>query len=270
LNACWRKPKEVRKMEHLSNSQINLYLQCSLKYKFQYIDLIPKPFKGSGLALGGAIHSSISWFHKQKMNGNGVTLDKLFRIFRADWYSQKVDAELRFKEGEDEMKVTVMGKEMLARYFEDPLKNVKATDVHFNIPLINPAKKESLGINLEGFFDAVEKDEIIAEFKTSGQTMDAREVHDHLQLTIYSYAYEMLYQRPPKLLKLIEFVKTKKPKMIMFETTRTRADYQRFFHLASQVLRGIRSGIFFPRSSFLCKDCEYEAPCRRWGENGRG
>jgi len=256
-------------IDHLSSSQINLYLQCSLKYRFQYIDAIPKPFKGSGLILGSAIHSTISWFHKEKMNGNGVTLERLFRIFRADWYSQKVDAELRFKEGEDEMKVTVMGNEMLARYFENPLKDVKGTDVHFNIPLINPSNGESLGINLEGFFDAVEKDGIIAEFKTSGQTMAAREVNDHLQLTIYSYAYGMLYQKPPKLLKLIDFVKTKKPKMIMFETTRSKADYQRLFYLASQVLRGIRLGIFFPRPSFICKDCEYAVPCRRWEGNGR-
>ena len=61
-------------MEYLSSSRINLYLNCSLKYKFNYVDKLPKPFKSSALVFGSAIHSAISWLHKQEMNGNGVTL----------------------------------------------------------------------------------------------------------------------------------------------------------------------------------------------------
>lgn len=251
-------------IDHLSSSQINLYLQCSLKYKFQYIDGIPRPFKPSGLALGSVIHSTISWFHKERMNGNGVTLERLYRILNADWYSQKVDTDLRFKEGEEELKVVVMAKEFLALYFQNPLTEVKGSEVPFTIPLINPLNGQGLGISLEGIFDVIEKDNSVVEFKTSGQTMDAKEVNEYLQLTIYSYAYEMLYQKPPKILRLIDFVKTKKPKMITFETQRSKADYQRLFYLASEVLKGIRSGIFFPRTSFFCKDCEYEVPCRKW------
>ena len=57
-------------MDHLSCSQMNLYLQCPPKYKFLYIDGLPKPFKPSGLAFGGSIHAALAWLHKQRMNGN--------------------------------------------------------------------------------------------------------------------------------------------------------------------------------------------------------
>ncbi len=76
-------------IEHLSNSQISLYSQCSLKYKFQYIDEIPKPFKPSGLALGSAVHSALSWLNKQRMNGDNVSLERLYKIFDADWYMSR-------------------------------------------------------------------------------------------------------------------------------------------------------------------------------------
>jgi len=102
------------------------------------------------------------------------------------------------------------------------------------------------------------------EFKTSNQTMDQKSVDDHLQLTAYSYAFEMLHRRPPKGLRIVNFVKNKKPKVVPFETQRTPADYQRFFYLAGQILKGIESQVFFPRSSFMCKDCEFAAPCRKW------
>jgi len=64
--------------------------------------------------------------------------------------------------------------------------------------------------------------------------------------------------------RIVDFVKNKKPKFITLETKRSKEDYVRFFHLAGQVLKGIRQEVFFPRQSFMCKDCEYEENCRGW------
>lgn len=252
-------------MDHLSNSQINLYLQCSLKYKFHYIDGLPKPFRSSGLAFGSSIHSALSWLHKEKMAGNGVSLDRLYRIFDADWYSQKIENEIRYKEGEDEMKLTIAGKEMLRLYLPHLNGKIRGSEVPFTVPMVDPVTGKHLGIDLEGFFDLVEADDTIVEFKTSAQTMSQKDADDHLQLTTYSYAYHMLYRRIPKLLRIVNFVKNKKPKVIPFETTRNEADHRRFFSLAAQILKGIREDIFFPRKSFMCGDCEYGEPCKAWG-----
>jgi putative RecB family exonuclease len=191
-------------------------------------------------------------------------LERLYRILEADWYAQKVDQAIRYKEGDNEMKLLVLAKELLSQYIGFPFKEIIGTDIPFTIPLINPVTGETLGINLEGFIDLIEKDETIVEFKTSNQSMDQKDVDDHIQLTAYSYAYEMIHQRPPKNLKIVNFVKTKKPKVLPFETQRSPADYQRFFYLAGQVLKGIQSQVFFPRSSFICKDCEFANPCRAW------
>jgi len=256
--------KEGRMLSHLSNSQINLYTQCSLKYKFQYIDEIPRPFKPSGLALGSVIHSALSWLNKERMNGRKASLDRLYRIFDADWYSQKVDTEIRYKDGEEEMKLVVLGKEMLGLYFPKPYREIKATEIPFVVPIVNPQTGQRLPIDLEGAIDLIEEDDTITEFKTSAQMIDPKEVDNYLQLTIYSYAFEALTQRPPKLLKVVNFVKTKKPKMLAHETKRSKGDYERFYFLASQVLKGIRERVFFPRVGFWCKDCEYGGHCKNW------
>lgn len=252
-------------LDHLSCSQINLYLQCSLKYKFQYIDDLPKPFKSSGLAFGSSIHSAINWFHKERMNGNGVTLERLYRIFDADWYAQTLDTKILYKNGEQEINLILLAKEFLRLYFNQPHKEIKGTEVPFTVPLVNLSTGEEIDIAFEGFFDLIEADDTIVEFKTSAQTMGQDDADDHLQLTAYAYAYEMLYHKPPRLLKIIDFVKNKKPKMVELKTERKKEDHQRFFHLAGQVLRGIRQQVFFPRQSFMCKDCEFEGDCKGWG-----
>lgn len=254
-------------MDHLSCSQINLYLQCSLKYKFLYIDNLPKPFRPSGLAFGGSIHAALAWLHKQRMNGNNVSLEKLLKIFDADWYAQKLDTNIRYKNGEAETRLTVMAKEMLSLYFGQPYEKPVGAEVPFVLPLVNLSTGERLDINLEGFIDLIEKDDTIVEFKTSNQAMNSGDLDDHLQLTAYSYAYQMLYHRQPKFLKLIDFVKTKRPRIITLETNPKKLDCQRFFYLARQVLKGIRQKVFFPRTSFMCKDCEYAVPCKAWQGN---
>jgi putative RecB family exonuclease len=252
-------------MDYLSSSRINLYLMCPLKYRFNYVDKLPKPFKPSALAFGSAIHSAINWYHKQEMNGNGVTLDKLCKIFDADWYVQKTEGDIRFKDSESAVELSALGKAMLGLYFQNPVKEVKGSEVPFTVPLVDPATGKGPGINLEGFFDLIESDDTIVEFKTSAQTMYQDSVDEHLQLTAYSYAYEMLNRRPPKLLKIVNFVKNKKPKMVVFETARDESDHKRFYELAMQVLEGINREVYFPRQSFMCGDCEYAGPCREWG-----
>ena len=250
-------------MEYLSSSQINLYSQCSLKYKFHYVDLLPKPFKPSGLAFGSAIHSALSWFHRESMTNGGVPLEKLFKIFDADWYSQRTETEIRYKNGEEEMKLIILAKEMLALYLNLPPNRARASEVPFSIPLTLPGEGKNL-IYLEGVIDLIEIDDVITEFKTSAQMMDSKDADESLQLTIYSYAYEKIYQRPPKALKVIDFVKSKKPKLITLETRRDAAGYRRLYAITAQILKGINLKIFFPRASFWCKDCEYADQCQTW------
>ena len=251
-------------MEYLSSSQINLYMLCGLKYKLQYIDFLPRPFKPSGLAFGSALHSALSWFHRETMTDSGVPIEKLFKIFEADWYSQKVENEIRFKNGEDEMKLGFLAKEMLSLYYDLPPKKAKGAEVPFSVPLIRPGNSKVPLIDIEGVIDLIEVDDVIVEFKTSAQMLDSKDADESLQLTIYSYAYERLYQKSPKALKLIDFVKSKKPKLLVFETRRDKSNYERLYGIAEQVLKGINLKIFFPRTGFWCKDCEYADHCQAW------
>ena len=254
-------------MDHLSASQMNLYLLCSLKYRFQYLDGLPKPFRPAALAFGSAFHSALAWLHKQMTNGNGITLERLCKIFDADWYAQRLDTRILYNSGETETGLRMLAKELLRLYVTRPEGQVKDAEVHFAVPLVNPTNGEQLEVNLEGFFDLITADEAIVEFKTSGQTMTSRDADNHLQLTAYSYAYEALYQHPAANLKIVDLVKTKRPKMVVLETVRTKADHQRFFWLAKEVFHGIRSRVFFPRSGYWCRDCEYAQHCRAWKGN---
>jgi len=251
-------------MDHLSSSQINLYLQCGLKYKFQYIDLLPKTFRPAALAFGSAFHVALAWFHEQKMIGREISVETLFKIFDADWYCQKIDVEIRFKDGEGEMVLAIMAKEMLSQYAQQEHNTIVGCEMPFTIPLINSQTGESLGINLEGYFDLIEAEDAIVEFKTSAQALSASDVDSRLQITAYSYAYQLLNHRPPKKLKVVTFIKGKRPRISMIETKRDENDYNGFLYVVREVYAGIQHKVFIPRNGFWCKECEYASCCPLW------
>jgi len=67
--------------DHISVSQINLYLMCPLKYRFIYVDELPRLFKPEGLAFGSAIHSTVAWWHQQRVKGINPSWQDVAKIF---------------------------------------------------------------------------------------------------------------------------------------------------------------------------------------------
>jgi len=49
---------------------------------------------------------------------------------------------------------------------------------------------------------------------------------------------------------VIDFVKSKKLKLVTLETRRDSSSYRRLYEIAAQVLKGINLQIYFPRTGF--------------------
>ena len=165
----------------------------------------------------------------------------LYRIFDADWYSQKVGQTVRFKDGEQDMVLGNIGREFLTMYAQEEAKPVKGCEIPFTVPLYDPMSNKDIGIPLTGFFDTIETDDSIVEYKTSAQTLGSDDLDSRPQLTAYSYAFEILYHKPPTRIKVVNFVKAKKPKMTITETRRSKEDYRGFLYLAVRGLQGYPS-----------------------------
>jgi putative RecB family exonuclease len=249
--------------DHISVSQINQYLMCPLKYRFNYIDELPKPFKSVDLAFGSAIHAAAEWWHKHRTNGTGPEWRDTVRIFEADLQAQSFDT-LKFKDGDSFESLLEKGKQLLAVY----LKNfkgeaVRAVELPFRVPLYNLETGEFLDLPLDGYIDLIEADDTIVELKTAAKAFDAATLANHLQLTAYGYAYNCIYRKNPTF-RLDSLIKTKNAKFEQIATKRERSDYVRFFHIAKEVLKGINCGYFCPNQGWMCERCEYSEPCRTW------
>ena len=108
-------------MEPISISRIQSYLACPLKYRFEHVDRIPKPWRAAALAFGSSVHAAIEWFQKERLAGKTPELAPVLSVLDADWYAQNVEP-LVFAEKDTRETLAEKGREMLRLYVEQPAR----------------------------------------------------------------------------------------------------------------------------------------------------
>ncbi|MBP6965782.1 MAG: PD-(D/E)XK nuclease family protein [Armatimonadetes bacterium] len=251
-------------MEPLSVSQVQGYLFCSLKYRFQYVDRIPPAWRPAALAFGASVHSAAEWFHRERLAGRSPTPQAAAEVFAADWYAANL-APLVFPERESEAVLAEKGRELIRLYAEglDGTPPPLLVEDRFEIDLADPETGELLDRRLRGVIDLVEADGTLVELKTAARTFDTGSLERHLQLS--TYALVRLLQTgavPP--LRIDALLKTKVPRVDRLPAARSISDLSWTVRLLASVAAAIQAGHFFPNPSYRCAECEYFAQCQAW------
>src|SRR5258706_12539603 len=247
----------------ISVSQVNAYLGCPLKYRFQYVDKIPRPWRVAAMAFGSSIHAAVEWFHKERLAGRSPEVTQVLQVFDADWYAQNVEP-LVFPERESKDSLAEKGRAMLQLYVESSSDTKPvAVEQPFELDLADPETGEVWDVRLRGIIDLVEEGEILVDLKTAGRTLEAGGLERHLQLSTYALAFFLLHGRIPAL-RLDMLLKTTKPRLERHLTTRSVEDLGWTAQLIREVALAIQTEHFFPNPSWRCTECEYFAHCQQW------
>jgi len=250
-------------MHPLSISQVNTYLGCPLKYRFQYVDKIPAPWRAAALAFGGSVHAAVEWFHRERMEHRTPSVPEVIAIFDSDWYAQNLEP-LVFAEKDSNESLAEKGRAMLSLYVEQSNGSLpKFVEERFEINLVDPSTGEILDVWLRGIIDLIEEDDTLVELKTAARTLESGGLERHLQLSTYALVFLLLHGRIPNL-RIDMLLKTKTPRLEHFPTSRTIEDLGWTARLIKGVADAIRAGHFYPNPSWRCMECEYFAPCQAW------
>jgi len=248
----------------LSVSQVNAYLACPLKYRFQYVDQIPKPWRAAALAFGSSIHAAVEWYWRERQLGSVPDVTDVLKIFDADWYAQNLEP-LVFSERESKDGLLAKGHEMLQLYAaEHADRSVPVAVEHaFEVDLHDPETGEVFDVRFRGFIDLIEQDGTVVDLKTAGRSLESGGLERHLQLSAYALAGLILTGSIPKL-RLDMLFKTLRPRFERLETSRTVSELAWVARLIQEVALAIQTEHFFPNPSWRCSECEYFAHCQRW------
>jgi putative RecB family exonuclease len=218
-------------------------------------------FRSGALALGSAVHSTLDWLHRAWKGTGRPAEDQVLRIFDADLTTQVRDGvPLR---GDPEA-LRTQGWKLLEVYLhETPVKAIRAVELPFEVPIVDPRSGEELPVPLRGYVDLIEADGTLVEVKTASRKPDPTALQLHLQMTAYSYAMTRIYGERPKA-RLDCLMKTQEPRLERIPVEREEADDAHLFVLASEVLSAIERQSFFPNPGWMCRDCEFRPVCTVW------
>ncbi len=249
---------------HLSYSQVSTYLMCPLKYNLHYIEQIEPQFTPAPLAFGSAIHEAVAAFYQSVLEGDPISVSQMHDVYREIWAAQSKERVIKFFNGDSEASLFNKAQAMLEAFINsfDPSVQIVGIEEPFEVCLDDTIPP------LIGWIDAVELSPngtvTVVDLKTASKRYSDQHVQSNLQLTCYSLGAQSLGFNGETKFRLDVLLKTQKPELVRYETTRTDADRNRFIRLVKSVWQGIEKGVFYPKEDWQCGQCAYSDQCKLW------
>lgn len=251
-------------IDHLSYSQISTYLTCPVRYKYQYVDLVPPAFTSSALVFGQAVHEAVGAFYQEILTGDELRPDQMLDVYRQAWLSRD-GAEIRFFNGDNEASLLEKAGLMLKVFHGafDPGVQIVGIEEFFEVQFGKEVPP------FQGYIDLIEESAggkiSIVDLKTAARKPTKAQASNNLQLTAYTLGAEALGFDPEQLtLRLDVVTKTKSPELVRFETTRSQRERERFVKLVKTVWSAIEHHAFYPKQDWHCSQCAWAKPCTAW------
>ncbi len=264
---------------HISFSQIWTWLNCGLKFRFQYVEGIPAEHVSINLLFGSAIHKALERYYLDIMTtGEGPDFSVVQAVFNEHLRSDVLNpsATILFSSTLPDLETCIeMGRHMLEKSCSadggcHSNHTIKGVEVPIAAPVYddNGTRKDML---LVGVIDLLLEDRnqhpVPVDHKTSRYSKKQEDADEDLQMSAYSYllaANKYIFPTAPVTCRFHVIKKLKTPKVEVVDTLRTAAHRKRFARIVSGVMDAIEHRIFLPNRSWLCKDCSYSNTCKKW------
>jgi len=242
------KSPPVRRLDHVSYSQLDTFSVCPLRYKYRYVLRIPVP-TSPALSFGKTIHETLHLFHqKRDLAGITVSRDELLSIYDQVWidegYTTVEHKEQRYRSG----------RKLLKDYYEK-----HSELLGHPVYLEKKFRLRVGGIPLIGFIDRIDRTPDggfeIVDYKT-GSIKDQRAVDRDEQLSVYALAAREALGIVPQVLSLYFFEQNQKL------STQRSAEYleKKKQEIANRICQVERDPLE-PRVGRWCEWCDYKKLC---------
>lgn len=261
LRAARRQPSAGRcPIRRLSHSSIETYDICPAKWKFQYVERIPRK-PSPILSFGNSLHAALESFYRATVPV-APSLEELLAMLDRSWLSEG------YPSPEEEARNRSLAVDILTRFHRDNAPT-------YALPAIVEEKFEIDidGVPVSGQIDRMDRlpsgGYEILDYKTSRRlpTLDA--LRKNRQLSIYHLAVRETRGIDPERLTLY-FLMHGQP---MSVPGRTEADLEATRRHIVTVAERIEAEKFEPKRSALCNWCDFQPICplfRNAGERLRG
>jgi RecB family exonuclease len=248
----------------LSATRVKTYLQCPRQYRFRYVDEIPSMLTGA-LAFGQVIHQVLHNLQMWRLTeGESLSEKVALYDFARLWEEIDRDQSPLFKTATEFGEYADLAKLILAGYVE--AHRDKPPPILLEYPFAIALRDEETGREflLRGVIDRVDQADdglVIVDYKTSKRKPSPKQLNEDLQLTIYTFAANRLFEQ--KVRQIIYYHLRDQTELQV-----TRSDgaikvllRETLPHVADEIARER----FDPKPGYYCRFCDYRELCNEEG-----
>ncbi len=233
----------------LSYSKIDTYYNCPLKYKFTYIDKIPR-IERPYLSFGTSLHSTVEFIYGKDVPPP-PTLEEVIDFYHQNWKSEGYESP------KDEKEHFNYGQKIIEDFYN---LNVNASDFIPPFAVEQRINVEINNVNIFGYIDRLDKlDEEsleLIDYKSGKKPPDKDRLLKNMQLSIYKIAAEKMYDMKVKKQTIYD-LRTN----TSFSVLQDQEQIEQTLDVIYDVSRGITNQEFEPRKNNLCDYCDYQNIC---------
>lgn len=249
---------------HLSYSSLALYLECSRKWRYRYLDKLPAP-KSPALVFGSAIHATVEGILAAKHADTAYDLSSGWKSAWAAVQSDDIEWGADFPElfEQDGLRLltspaVTSGLAMLAAAEADGAPVIERR-VEWHV--------DGVPVPVIGYLDLIAADGVIADLKTASRRWTYEQALGEAQPIVYLAALAQEgAAHTPGVFRHVVMVKTREPQFQLIETERQESDLDWMAGVVRHVWRGIERGHYGanPKACYAWgRKCEYFDHCRK-------
>lgn len=247
-----------------SHSQLAVFEQCPLKYKFRYIDRAVKPVKSVEAFTGSLVHLTLQKLHRDLIYRKLNSLDSLLAWYFKEWRG-RWNPEVRLvREGIGEDHYRQYGADCIRNYYQrcQPFDGsvTLGTEVHVVFELDDARRfryqgyVDRLARRPDGTFE-------IHDYKTAASLPSQASADQDRQLALYQYGVQLRWPGAESVELIWHYVGLDS----MLVSRRTPEQIAALRKETADLIEKIESTTEFPPvKSRLCDWCEFRAECPLW------
>jgi putative RecB family exonuclease len=248
-----------------SHTQLSIFEQCPQRYKFQYIDKIPKSWEQSIEAfVGSRVHEALQKLYDDLRCGKLHSLDSVLAYYQEQWRGNWSEGIRIFREGFSETDYRDYGSRGIENYYRryHPFSQSQTLKTEFHL-LLDVDGRENC--KFQGYIDRLDRREDgvyeIHDYKTGANLPTQRNVDADRQLALYQIGLERCWNDVKRVDLVWHF--------LGFDVTLvSHRSPTELLELSKQTAARISEietcRDFPPVKSALCDWCEYRAQCPAW------
>jgi len=245
--------KEIK----LSATRVNAFLQCTLRYWFNYVDHLPK-VPSPAFRLGLAVHESLEFAGKIWMEKDKFTKTDKKKILER--YT-----EVSIKEGIEDLDIHKEGIELVSRRLNN-FDLGKIIELEKTFGYYDEGSEEITtedGVALIGAIDkAIEVDAgtlLIVDYKTSKTAPTVHQLKNDIQLSIYDLVASILWPDYERIILSLDMLRSEI--LYTYRTLEERKEFSKYLKIVHDQMKNLKKKDAKARLNIFCPWCDYKEYC---------